>query len=264
MRIRQLVLGTIAFAVAIVLIGCTSDSELAGKPFGETDSLYQEPKNTAEFIEIAQDATLHVFCEIEDEDLPYAGSGFHIEVGDSRYIITNAHVIEACIDQPGEIVVYDSEDNAHPVTLLSYRHVRDWRGEWDVAVLTGRDFGRALTIARDDPQLGHWSLAVGWPSMNEHWYQQISPGNILGLSPDGVIVSNGVSAPGMSGGPLLNSRGELIGIHYARSFDETRRALALPLENLCLVAFVCDGDGKPAFPLEFPENPIKLFKEIED
>ena len=139
MRIRHLMLGAIAFGVAILLFGCASDSDLAGRPFGETESLYHEPQNTAEFIEIAQDATLHVFCEVEDEDLPYAGSGFHIEVGDSRYIITNAHVIAACIDQAGELVVYDSEDNPHIVTLLSYRHVRDWRGEWDVAVLSGRD-----------------------------------------------------------------------------------------------------------------------------
>jgi hypothetical protein len=249
---------------AIVLAGCSSQDDLVGRPFGESESLYAAPTNIEEFIEISQSATLHVFCDAEQEELSSAGSGFHIEIGDERYIITNAHVIEGCIDEAADIFVYDAEDNAHLVKLLAYRHVRDWRGEWDVAVLSGRDFGRALTIAQEDPKPGHWSMSAGWPSMNGHPYQQISPGNILGLSPDGVVVSSGVSAPGMSGGPLLNSKGELIGIHYARSFDETRRALAQPVANLCQVAFVCGSERKPSLPLEFPTNPIKTYIEIED
>ena len=259
-----LALQAIALALLLVLVGCAGESQVVGKPFGEAESPYAAPSNIEEFIEIAQDATLHVFCETEEEELPYAGSGFHVEIGADRYIITNAHVIEGCIDQAAELFVYDSEDNAHVVELLAYRHVRDWRGEWDVAVLSGRDFGRALTIAAEDPAPGHWSMISGWPSMNGHWYQQVSPGNILGLSPDGVIVNGGVSAPGMSGGPLLNSKGELIGIHFARSFDETRRALAQPIANLCQVAFVCGTERKPSYPLEFPERPIKTFLEIED
>ena len=254
----------VVLALLVAASGCSSSDPLAPRPFGEAESLYQAPDNIEEFIEISQGATLHVFCETDEEELPYAGSGFHIEVGDDRYIITNAHVIEGCIDQAAEIFVYDSEDNPHPVALLSYRHVRDWRGEWDVAVLTGTDFGRALSIAAEDPAPGHWSMVAGWPSINGHWYQQISPGSILGLSPDGVIVSSGVSAPGMSGGPVLNSRGELIGIHYARSFDETRRALGQPVANLCQVAFVCGSERIPTFPLEFPEHPIQTFIEIED
>jgi S1-C subfamily serine protease len=254
----------IALALLLVLVGCAGESQIAGKPFGKAKSLYEAPSNIEEFIEIAQDATLHVFCETKEEELPYAGSGFHIEVGDDRYLITNAHVIEGCIDEAAELIVYDSDYNAHSVQLLAYRHFSDWRGDWDVAVLTGRDFGRALTIAEDFPQLGHWSMTVGWPSVNGNWYQQIAPGQILGLSPDGVIVSDSVSAPGMSGGPVLNSNGELIGIHYARSADDTRRALAQPVENLCQVAFVCAGDGRPFLPLEFPVRPIKTFLEIED
>ena len=48
-----------------------------------------------------------MFCEVEEEDLPSGGSGFQIEIDGERYLITNAHVIEACIDQAGEIVVYE-------------------------------------------------------------------------------------------------------------------------------------------------------------
>ena len=261
---RFLALQALALALLLVLVGCAGESQIAGKPFGETESLYEAPSNIEEFIEIAQDATLHIFCETEEEELPYAGSGFHIEVGEERYLITNAHVIEGCIDEAAELFVYDSDYNAHSVQLLAYRHFSDWRGDWDVAVLTGRDFGRALTIADNFPKSGHWSMTVGWPSVNGNWYQQIAPGQILGLSLDGVIVSDSVSAPGMSGGPVLNSNGELIGIHYARSFDETRRALAQPVANLCQVAFVCGSERLPTFPLEFPERPIKTFIEIED
>jgi S1-C subfamily serine protease len=227
----------------LLVSGCTSQDPLAGKPFGETDSLYSAPTNIEEFIEIAQSATLYVSCETAEEDFGYSGSGFHLEIGDDRYIITNAHVIQGCIDGAGDLFVYDTDFNAHVVELLAYRHVTDWRGDWDVAVLTGRDFGRAITIAQEPLRPGHWSMSVGWPSVNGVSYQQIAPGQILGLAPDGGIVSDGVGAPGMSGGPLLNSNGELIGVHYASAFDRTRRALAQPLENLCRVAFVCGTDG---------------------
>ncbi len=149
----------IAAMTAVTLSGCVDEDPTKGAPFGESDSLYLAPKNIEEFIEIAQDATVHIFCETEDEDLPYAGSGFHLEIGDDRYIITNAHVIQGCLDDAAELFVYDSEDNAHLVKLLSYRHVKDWRGQWDVAVLTGRDFGRAITIAPEDPETR--SLGLG-------------------------------------------------------------------------------------------------------
>lgn len=261
---KLLVLQSIALAMLLVLVGCTNPDPLAGKPFGKTDSLYSSPKNIEEFIQIAEEATLHIFCETEEEDLPYAGSGFHIEIGDDRYIITNAHVIEGCIDEAADLLVYDSEENPHLVTLLSYRHVRDWRGQWDVAVLTGRDFGRAITIASAEPKPGHWVMGAGWAYTNDYWYQQIAMGNILGVTPNGVVVSSALTASGMSGGPLLNSNGELVGIHYARTRDASRRALAQPVANLCQVAFVCGSERKPSYPLEFPERPIKTYLEIED
>lgn len=254
----------IAAVAALVLLGCSEQDPTKGKPFGNTESLYLAPSNIEEFIEIAQDATVQIICETADEEVWGGGSGFHIEIGEDRYIITNAHVIEECIADDTYLYVYDSDDNPHVVKVVSYRHVRDWRGEWDVAVLTGRGFGRAITISPEDPKPGHWVLGVGWPSMNGHWYQQVSMGNILGNSPDGVIINSAVSAPGMSGGPLLNSRGELVGIHFASSWDETRRALSQPVANLCQVAFVCGGERKPTFPLEFPENPIQTFIEDED
>ena len=254
----------IALALLLVLVGCAGESQIAGKPFGKAKSLYEAPSNIEEFIEIAQDATLHVFCENESEDDFGNGSGFQIEIGASRYIITNAHVIEDCLNHGWDLYVYDADDDDFSVEILSYRHVRDWRGEWDVAVLTGIPTGRAITLADEELKTGHWVLGVGWPGMNAHWYQHVTSGNVLGISPDRVIVHSGVSAPGMSGGPLLNSRGELVGIHYASSWDETRRALAQEVANLCQVAFVCGTERKPTYPLEFPERPIKTFLEIED
>lgn len=255
---------TIAVATAIALAACSSQDPIAAKPFGNAGSLYEAPSNMEEFIAIAQAATLHVFCDNESEDDFATGSGFSIEIGDSRYIITNAHVIKPCMGEGSDLYVYDADDDDFSVEILAYRHVRDWRGEWDVAVLSGIPTGRALTLSREDLMPGHWVLGAGWPSMNSEWYQHTAIGQVLGLSPDGVVVHSGVSAPGMSGGPLLNSKGELVAIHFASSWDDTRRALAQPLANLCQVAFVCGGERKPTFPLEFPKNPIQNYIEDED
>lgn len=264
MGTKRLFTATIAVAIALTLGACSSQDPTAAKPFGNAASLYDAPSNLEEFIAITHDATLHVFCDNEAEEDFGTGSGFSIEIGDSRYIITNAHVIKPCMGKGSELYVYDANDDDFPVEILAYRHVRDWRGEWDVAVLTGIPTGRALTLSQEDLMPGHWVLGAGWPSMNSEWYQHTAIGQILGLSPDGVIVYGGVSAPGMSGGPVLNSKGELVGIHYATSWDDSRRALAQPLANLCEVAFVCGSERKPSFPLEIPKNPIKTYLEIED
>lgn len=256
------IFAAVIVASAVLLTGCSTDP-LAPKAFGEIESLYQPPTNIEEFIGIAQEATVQVLCEDGVEEYPFSGSGFHIKVGDERYIITNAHVIADCIDQ-GDLWVYDKDQNLHVVELLAYRHVTYWQGDWDVAVLSGREFGPALALAPQAPEPGHWSMAVGWPSVGGDWYQQVAMGEVLGLAVNRTIVTSVVGAKGMSGGPMLNSRGEVIGVHYASSGDSSRRSLSQPLGNLCEVAFKCDQDKKPLTPLEIPDHPIKTYIETED
>lgn len=225
--------------------------------------LYEPPKRIAAFIERAREATLALSCESKGGEYPYGGSAWHIEIAGERYLITNAHVVQGCLDD-GFIYVYDEFDNPHRVQLLGYRHHDTFARDWDIAVLSGRNFGKALPLELEPPKAGHWVLAAGWPSVDREHYQQVAMGNVLGLGARKTVVFSAVTNPGMSGGPVLNSAGKVVGIHYATTRDVSRRALAQPISNLCDVALVCSGDRGPLVPLQFPENPVKTYIEDED
>lgn len=225
--------------------------------------LYEPPKRVEAFIQSAQESTLALNCEAEGEEYPFGGTAWHLEIAGEKYLITNAHVVRGCLED-GYLFVYDEFDNPHRVQLLGYRHLKSIAADWDVAVLTGRDFGRALPIDLDSPRVGHWALAVGWPSIDESYYQQVSTGNVVGLGAKGTIVTSALTNRGMSGGPVLNAAGKVIGIHYATTREDARRALAQPISNLCDVALVCDSDKRPLVPLQFPANPVKTYAEKRD
>jgi S1-C subfamily serine protease len=258
----------IALLILTALVGslsvwAVSSYQAVAKTTLSDQRLYEPPKRLDVFIERAQEATLYVFCEPEDREYPYSGSAWHLEVAGERYLITNAHVVQACLDN-GYLYVYDENGNPHRVQLLGYRHHDTYARDWDIAVLTGRDFGKALPLELEAPEAGHWVLTAGWPSVDHSYYQQVAIGNVLGNGASKTVVFSAVTNPGMSGGPVLNSAGKVVGIHYASTREESRRALAQPVSNLCDVAIVCSGDRKPLLPLQFPDNPVKTYVEDED
>ena len=92
-------------------------------------------------------------------------------------------------------------------------------------------------------------------------YMHETSGNVLGVIPDRVITHIGVIAPGIIGVPLLNSRGELVGIHLHGMRPEESLLSRWPASANGLL---CVLRGKPTYPLEFPDNANKTHLEIED
>jgi len=148
------------------------------------------------------------------------GSGVIVRPDPSKgqYVLTNNHVVEGAQGKTISITLHDGRV-IHPVQFWS-------DPETDIAVVDlGRDdLPTAHLGDSDDALVGHWVLALGSPfgltfsvsqgiisARNRHEPELIDDGveNQEFLQTDAAI------NPGNSGGPLVNLKGEVIGINTA-------------------------------------------------
>jgi S1-C subfamily serine protease len=247
----------ISSVMTLLLAGCTQTAgNLDPMDWLNRNDLYEPPVDIHSVVQKATSATYQVSCYFEEqgESAVYGGSG---------YVITNAHVIGDCLNQ-GEIYLGDEYGDIRQVRLLGYRQIENTLQDIDIAVLSGIEVGPALSLASTPPEPGHWSMVVGWPSMYQKSYQSLAMGTISGTNFKNTLVADFASYPGMSGGPVVNSRGEVIGVHFAGSREEPPRKLIQPIASLCGIAIVCDPKNNPLLPLKFPDRPIKNYVENED
>ena len=147
------------------------------------------------------------------KDPQHVGSGFVIS--SDGYILTNAHVINN-IFNGGKIIVLFQSDKSYEANLINYDE------DSDVALLkiNNAEFGKVFEYLTwgETPELGQDVIAIGSP-MGQSF--TVTFGNVSSLNrfvpnaPPFVpfIQTDASINPGTSGGPLLNSSGELVGIN---------------------------------------------------
>lgn len=158
------------------------------------------------------------------------GSGFVIHP--SGYIVTNAHVVRRA--QKIEVILQDKTRLNAEVISSNQEH--------DLAILKV-DAPRPmdyLTLGRsDDLMEGETVIAVGNPLGFSHTVSQgiisalgreLDFGNGVRIS--ALIQTDASINPGNSGGPLLNIKGELIGITTAIRADAQNIGFAIPVDTL--------------------------------
>jgi serine protease Do len=141
-----------------------------------------------------------------------SGSGFLVDP--KGYIITNYHVV----DEADKIKVkVHGDTKEHRAKLIGYDV------ETDLAILK-IDAGKPLDYAKvgnsDSVQVGDWAIAIGSPFGLE---ASVTAGIVSAKGRDVAgsqqfqrfIQTDAAINPGNSGGPLLNIRGEVIGINTA-------------------------------------------------
>ncbi len=149
---------------------------------------------------------------------PVMGSGSGVIISEDGYIITNNHVI----DRANEIEVVLNDRRSYTATLVGTDPTTD------IALLKIEDSGlRFLTYgSSDDIKIGEWVLAVGNPF---NLTSTVTAGivsaksrsiNILAnrnqpMGIESFIQTDAAVNPGNSGGALVNTYGELIGINTA-------------------------------------------------
>lgn len=247
---RVITLSTLASVLAILGVW-------ALVPKSSTADLFHPPSDMQQLIEETEAATFEIFCEEEDE-YGRGGTGWHLQIGGDNYVITNAHVIDACIGK-NDLYIYDHTREPHATEILGYRHTNDYRGSFDIAVLRGRPDIPTLKLSADEPLEGHWAMVIGWPVIQDYSYRAVIQGHITGVPYRGDLISDLDTHGGTSGSALVNSKGEVIGTHYAGTPEYSKRSLSQDISRLCGVAVVCDKERKPVLPLQFPEKPFKTY-----
>lgn len=145
-----------------------------------------------------------------------AGTGFVIEVGGQKYIITNSHVVTG-----GNHIKITTEDEEYTATVKGYD------SDSDLAVLEVEGLNLPAVNIGDSSQakVGELVVAIGNP-LGQNLSNTVTVGYLSSVARE-VVSSNNVTTtmlqtdaainPGNSGGPLVNANGEVIGITTQKS-----------------------------------------------
>jgi serine protease Do len=152
------------------------------------------------------------------------GSGFLIDR--EGYILTNNHVVE----KASSIKVKLSDEKEYDAKIIG----RD--PKTDIALIK-IDVNHTLPSATfgdsDKLEVGDWVVAIGNPFGLEHTVTAgivSAKGRVIGAGPyDDFIQTDASINPGNSGGPLLNLKGEVVGINTAIVSSGQGIGFAIPI-----------------------------------
>lgn len=208
-------------------------------------SLYSPPRDLDGFIATIQESVVVIECKESQ------GSGWVIDLGapgddadpedialDKKFpteVITNHHVIEECVKSPGKV-----KATAFGETYDAWLY--SWDKQNDLALVAIKQKVPALEIALE-PKPGYWVMALGTPYGLEG---SISLGNVINTA-ELEVVSSAPLNSGNSGGPLVNSRGRVVGVNswvmigddYPQDWN-----VAVAIPAMCLEIVDCGNDPR--------------------
>jgi S1-C subfamily serine protease len=208
------------------------------------ESLFKEPADLNALIKKVGLSVVDIYCESDGS----GGTGFAIEEattlpGYSTTIVTNFHVIEDCWETETPVTVYIG---AAFDTKLEAKF-RGVDSENDLALLEIKELLTPIVSAEDYAEPGWWSMAIGNPGDNtvgETLFRYITIGHIGYVLDEYYNYTSATLNKGNSGGPLVNSRGELIGINsFASSgINEGVWNIAVDSAILCEKLLKCEEE----------------------
>lgn len=196
-------------------------------PLVQQDGEYVSP--FVSVVEKVQDAVVNVSARSHTERVAWwqrqgvqtsSGSGFFFR--DDGYILTNNHVVEGA----EELWVHTSSGYIYEAKLVG------GDPQTDLAVIKVEPEEEIHTIPfgnSDDVKVGEWAIAIGNPFPQQGLDRSVTVGVISAMgrsnlqfgreTPDyqSYIQTDASINPGNSGGPLLNLKGECIGVNAAIS-----------------------------------------------
>jgi len=208
-------------------------------------------ENTEEPLELVKSNVVKVINKFDDNEI--VGTGFFIEDG---YLLTNSHIV----DIEGNITIEYSDGKTSKAKLISNEIVSD------VAVLVADEIhvlalplGKTLDIKSTDDL-----YAVGF-AFNLEGESSITKGilsarrSIAGVE---YLQTDAAINSGFSGGPLLNSKGEVIGMNSLANENATI-GMAISAETLeNIVRKLLDNKKANYLTTDRPTNALSsVFKE---
>lgn len=185
--------------------------------------------------------------QLPPEQVRGLGSGFIIDK--SGLVLTNAHVV----DKADRVTVRLKDGRSFEGKVQGVDKVTDLAL---IKINAGNDLPVAPLGSSSNLQVGDWAIAVGNPLGFDN---TVTLGIVSTLRrssaqvgiPDkrlDFIQTDAAINPGNSGGPLLNDRGEVIGINTAIRADAMGIGFAIPIDKAKQIVAQLERYGKVAHP----------------
>ncbi|MEQ4305479.1 trypsin-like peptidase domain-containing protein [Plantactinospora sp. B6F1] len=176
-----------------------------------------------------------VFQVIADE---FTGSAFAVGKASATgrtNVLTAFHVIEAVWSRNGKSVRLERGGKRYTALIADVDQSRD------IALLRVDTVFTGLSAAAEDPDPGENVLVVGTPLGLSH---TVTTGVVSAVrertdGPGSMIQFDAPVNPGNSGGPVVNTRREVVGIADAKARDAEGIGLAVPIQTACATFHVC-------------------------
>ena len=195
--------------------------------------LFSAPNNLPSLIESVTASTIEVWCGEDDAGSGVVVNGEQIGAG-SSLVVTNHHVIKGCIDK--RKVRLNAQGARYTGSLEA------WDKKLDLALLRVEDLTVPPLPINTAAEPGQWAMAIGTPL---GYRNSLSVGIVSAVVPgDHTISTDAVVGPGSSGGPLVNARGEVIGINTAVWRAADGITLSTQIAALCQKVLPCSQDAK--------------------
>ena len=225
------------------------------------------PADNGSIASVAQKllpSTVQIVADFEGQDGGATGSGFYLDK--QGHVVTNNHVVQDAAEKNGNIEVIDHEGHRYKATVVGRSKV------YDLAVLylkDAPDVTPASLGTSTNLQIGEGVVAFGSPLGLS---STVTSGIVSALDrpvttgSDGKDLSSYINAvqtdaainPGNSGGPLVDMRGQVVGVNSAIATTggsiggesgNIGVGFAIPIEQVKVTADQILKDGEARYPV---------------
>lgn len=236
------------------------DAEFRGDPnFGTDQSPAPDRLKTPQEIYKEFDAVLLEIVFGESWEFSQ-GSGFPVKINGEPHILTAEHLVHTPLKGKGVFAYFkNSVNGGEEVRFI----INDPVFDWALAKFQNPNFiyrgSYPILGSSKDLKVGDTVVAIGSPGMGEpHSFsignvRQFMSGRNMGHFQPRLIIHSADLEPGCSGGPLLNLRGEVVGIHIKASL---KMSAAVPIEDVVAAVRRVEKSGR----LKHPYLDFKLIE----
>jgi putative serine protease PepD len=239
-----------------------SDDGLAGVDLKDSPPL-AAPGSVAAVAQAVLPSTVQIIAEYGGEATGASGSGWVMD--GNGHIVTNNHVVADAAKNNGPIVVVDHDRNRYDAEVVGRSPI------YDLAVLYVKESDKlkpAAMGASTKLQVGEPVVAIGSPlslpdtvtsGIVSYLHRPVTTGAVDSQSWIDAIQTDAAINPGNSGGPLVNQKGEVIGVNSAiataggGSIDSEAGNIgvgfAIPVEQVRVTVDQILKTGKAQYPL---------------